>query len=98
MSKYTYNFGYNFTCEFFCPSQEIKYVDNNRKVCAKNLVVNVGLGVIILAQFFTKLSSNVMYISINKQVWSFQNIFGLLCGLSQGKDSKNFPLFQYFCV
>ena len=55
MSKYTYNFGYNFTCEFFCPSQEIKYVDNNRKVCAKNLVVNVGLGVIILAQFFYKI-------------------------------------------
>jgi len=25
MNKYTYNFRYNFTCEFFDTSQEIKY-------------------------------------------------------------------------
>jgi hypothetical protein len=67
MSKYTYNFRYNFTWVFFGTSQEIKYVYNNRIICAENLVANVGYGVDILAQFFfTKLSFKITYTSIDK--------------------------------
>lgn len=47
---------------------------------------------------FTKYITNITYIFINKQTISFQNCFGLLSRLCQGKGCKSFPHFKCLSI
>jgi hypothetical protein len=78
MSKYTHNYVYNYNCVFIHIMRK-KYTD---KKLWKNAIHNLGEGVVIFSTWI----SNIMHVSINKQLVSFQNCLGVISRLCQGKS------------
>ena len=84
--KYTYNCLYNFTVYFSIQY----YTDSNRKNVFKKCNSELMLGCRYFQHIFTKWVSNVMCVSINEQLTSFQNCFGVLSRLCQERAKMRF--------
>jgi hypothetical protein len=88
MNKYIYN--------LMCIFLYIIYYKNMLitawKIDQHNAIHILGGGVVIFLffQIFTKCISNIMYSSINKQILSFQNSFGVLSQLCQERVKDGF--------
>jgi hypothetical protein len=62
-----------------------KNTNKNREHLLKNAIPYIGYSVPVSAHFLTKSISNVLYVSTNKYLISFQNCFGDLSRFRRGK-------------